>query len=262
MQAINDELAFLIGKSATSGLAAAQIADEFLTDEQRWQMLEDAGRKALAEQDAKNAEFVRQVRMRESARTQVPSIHADATLSETTSCRDHSDVMAALRHVAENYQRTHRKRGLSFVLSGNPGTGKTRMASALISQLALNWPTSAWEGGFERALPPVNAIFARQELVVGELMRPGDAMTRYVNADVLVLDDLAIRDIPQVPRDALGELISERHDRQRTTIITTNKTAQQLGEFCGARMASRFEQDSIWVFLTCAWADYRARSGA
>ncbi len=262
MQAISEEMKLLIGGNSLSPLARAMAADAMMTNEQHRQRLDAYSRQAVAKELAENAEFVRKIRMREGARTQVPSIHANATLSESTSCKDHAAVMSALAEVAKNYQRTHRKRGLSIVLSGNPGTGKTRMASALVSRLALDWPKNYWQDDAEVQLAPVNAIFARQDLIVGELMRPGDALTRYVTADLLVLDDLATRDLPQVPRDALGELLSERHDRQRTTIITTNKVATQLGEFCGARMASRFEQGSIWAFFTCAWADYRARGGA
>ena len=258
MLKISEELKTLMGNMPNL-FDAAMKADALLTDEQRWEKLHAWTRESIAETDKENAEFVRRVRLRESARTCIPQIHADATLRETTGHIAHTAMLKSLLGFASEYQAKHRRNGVSIVFVGNPGTGKSRMASAMISQLSLDWPTSNYTvDGFEHPSPPVNAIFARQEMIVSELMRPGDAMNKYIAADLLVIDDLATRELSAVPREALCELMSERHDQRRTTIITTNKTFEQLCELSGERMASRFKNTATWLFLTCAWADYRS----
>jgi DNA replication protein DnaC len=99
-----------------------------------------------------------------------------------------------------------------IIFLGEPGTGKTHLATAL--------GVAAAQAGF-------SVRFASAAGLVTELVEAKDAhhlgrvVARYARTDLLVLDELAYLPLARSDAELLFRVLGERHER-RTTIITTN----------------------------------------
>jgi DNA replication protein DnaC len=99
-----------------------------------------------------------------------------------------------------------------IIFLGEPGTGKTHLATAL--------GVAAAQGGY-------SVRFASAGALVTELVEAKDAQQlgrvvgRYARVDVLVLDELAYLPMARSDAELLFRVLGERHE-QRATILTTN----------------------------------------
>lgn len=125
----------------------------------------------------------------------------------------------------------------SLVLTGGPGCGKTVAATWAAHQL------------FTRGFRPLFMSCPRLSEsnlydVAGEVGR-----FRARNAPVLVLDDLGEgkREQKSEPWNAwLDEVLTERHAKNRRTVITTNRTADELSKWLGARLWDRLREGVVF----------------
>jgi DNA replication protein DnaC len=251
-----------------------RIADETPRDELRAMMEAhalDVRRKMSAQEAEENRQAQAERREMSADRANIPASNSNASLDDPVANAEHFAARQNLKAFVENYRhRTdgkysnigHMHLGTSLVLHGTPGTGKSRDAAAVMlalePELDARWPTR-------------RCIYASQDFIIGRVMRSSEAMEEYVTAPLLVIDDLGIKAVTNVQvQGKLCELLKERHDALRTTIITTNKTAPQLADFLDERIASRFSMQKmsdgkwsapkpsgVWKFLSYTWADYR-----
>jgi DNA replication protein DnaC len=108
-----------------------------------------------------------------------------------------------------------RKENLLFF--GNPGLGKTHLATAI---------------GYAAALAGKNVLFANAIDVVNRLQTAvvthslPAALRQYTNPDLLILDELGYLPLDQHGGDLLFQVISSRYERA-SIILTTNKVPAQ-----------------------------------
>lgn len=125
----------------------------------------------------------------------------------------------------------------SVVLTGGPGCGKTVAATWAAHQL------------LSRSFRPLFVScprVAESNLydVAGEVGR-----FRARNAPVLVLDDMGEgkREAKSEPWNAwLDEVLTERHAKNRRTVITTNRTPAELEKWLGARLWDRLREGVVF----------------
>jgi DNA replication protein DnaC len=104
--------------------------------------------------------------------------------------------------------------GLNPLFIGVPGTGKTFLARALAFR-ACN---------AAKRVVVIAAPRLLNELHAAELHGALDkALRRYVRADLLVIDDFAVLAMDPSQAKLAFQVISERYDYRRSTIITTNR---------------------------------------
>ena len=57
-------------------------------------------------------------------------------------------------------------------------------------------------------------------------------MSRYLKSDLLILDDMGIKQLPKRSGEFLFEIIMRRH-QLRTTVMTSNRPLQDWGKLMG-----------------------------
>lgn len=150
----------------------------------------------------------------------LPERYWHVTLGQIPTKCEYAAVMR--RYVDHIQDRIGKGTGLLF--HGPYRTGKTSAAS-IVLKAALAY---RYSGCFLRVGELVDSVFERWTWSDGVRSLP--MRHRIVEVDVLVLDDLSA----ERNRDALPplfeEIVRERFDRRRTTLLTTNLSFQTLTE--------------------------------
>jgi DNA replication protein DnaC len=120
---------------------------------------------------------------------------------------------------AGHYIREHR----DVLLIGPPGTGKSHIAQALGYQ--------AVKGG---SLVLYRSIFdvVRDFLQDEALNQQERVMDRYLRADLLIVDDMGMKQLPKRSGEYLFEIIMRRN-QVRSTIMTSNRPLEDWGKLIG-----------------------------
>lgn len=119
----------------------------------------------------------------------------------------------------------------NLLLTGEPGTGKTHMAVALVrARLELGLPAA-----FKRM-----ATFYRElRDSYGGDRTEESVLRQYIGAPMLALDDLGAGGLTDHERRYALELIDERANRLRSTVVTTNWSLEDIAAKMDERIASR-----------------------
>jgi DNA replication protein DnaC len=128
----------------------------------------------------------------------------------------------------DQYYTQATPKGLLF--QGGPGLGKTHLAVGIIRRLI--------------ELKSVSCFFCN---FAGELQRIRDSMSTHntltlprlvYDAEVLILDDFGAQRWSSWVQDQMSNVISNRYDNGRATIITTNLTDKPSEDRAALRMAA------------------------
>lgn len=145
--------------------------------------------------------------------------------------------------------------GAIIGLVGNPGPGKTYIASGLVRELCIAGKSARYTTT-DDYFQAIKAEFKRggNEAAVDE---------RYRGVALLVLDEIQVRgDTPWENRQ-LSKLIDHRYAKNRSTILVGNPAAGQTPVELVASLGDRIE-DRIHDgggIVVCNWASLRGRLG-
>jgi DNA replication protein DnaC len=176
------------------------------------------------ERDAKNLE----------SRTKIASLGSFKQLDQF----DWNHPRSIDRALFENLLELHfLKKGENILLRGQSGVGKTNLSQIL--------GITALQNGYSvrfTTLASLLALLSRQESLPALERR----LRLYVNADLLILDELGYLPCDNRSADIFYNIISRRHEK-RSVILTTNLAYKQWasvfpGAACVAALIDRFAQ--------------------
>ena len=126
----------------------------------------------------------------------------------------------------------------NLLMSGAPGLGKTFLSACIARTVS--------EHGFSVVYDTAGNVFAQFE--ARKFMRDSadgqeakDETRRYLNCDLLILDDLGSELTTQLTQAALYELVNTRLSAGRRTVISTNLTMEDISKRYIPQIASRLE---------------------
>ena len=143
--------------------------------------------------------------------------------------------------------------GKNLVLVGWTGTGKTHILAALVLQ-ALRENRSAI---FITASKVVRAV--RDTWGRGTQMSESDVMRALANVDVLAVDE--IQECDAAERRLLGDVINDRYEKGKPTMVSSNLDMKALSQHLGARAIDRL-LDRGSTHCVMNWESYRSGGGA
>lgn len=131
------------------------------------------------------------------------------------------------------------------LLVGPPGVGKSHLAQALGLAMIKSGYTVFYRSIFDcvRDLLHDEAFDGHQRV-----------MNKYLKTDLLILDDMGMKNLPKRSGEYLFEIIMRRH-QLRSTIMTSNRPLEDWGKLIGdvpaaTAILDRFLQDAALIQIT------------
>lgn len=157
------------------------------------------------------------------------------------------------------------KKGTSLLITGNVGTGKTRLLLEILLAEKLdnfqiikttNFDEVYFEKDPAKYRPQVMRDFCSVADVLRKIKEGFDHPTErnivndMINKPILYLDDLGTEKASDWVKEQLYLVINERYNWVRPVVITTNLNMQEIAEAYGERFASRLVEMCDVIKLT------------
>lgn len=139
-----------------------------------------------------------------------------------------------------------KKKGLFLMMSGTTGTGKGHLAASCLKQHG--------DGLFiehVNMLSDLRSSYSTQATA--------QLIETWQSAEMLVLDELGLSAGGNDEQPMLYQVLADRHDKRRPTIITTNQEREKVRDLLGYRLLDRIREDATEVQMN--WESFRTKKG-
>jgi DNA replication protein DnaC len=137
----------------------------------------------------------------------------------------------------------------ALILSGTTGTGKTLLACDLAQSLIKNAVRSI------RYITANGMISEVQASYSSETKSKEGEILRFVQYDVLILDEIDAKPDREDSNLILTEVVNRRYNEQKPVIAISNQPLADLAKFVGDRVHSRLHENAFICAFT--WGDAR-----
>jgi DNA replication protein DnaC len=140
--------------------------------------------------------------------------------------------------------------GRSALFIGRPGTGKTH--------LAVGIGLDVMERGASVLFTTVMRAVRRVKDTWGRDSREteSEAIAALVFPDLLILDEVGVQYGSDTEKLLLFDILSERYDHRRPTILMSNLPIDEVSAYLGERVFDRLREDG-GEFISFTWDSYR-----
>lgn len=138
-----------------------------------------------------------------------------------------------------------------LVLFGGVGTGKTLLASELAEALIDNLNMSVRYCTAKQMIAEIQSAYSTEgKSEEGEVLR-------FVQYDVLILDEIDAKPDRENANLLLTEVINRRYNEEKPVVVITNQPFDSLAKFVGDRVDDRLHENAY----VCAfeWPSFRRR---
>lgn len=200
------------------------------------------------EEEAAQAQQHAEYRKRQE-RAHVPHRYLEVGLKNfAVSMHQQVEVLEAVKRFIDSPN----SRGTGLLMLGNVGTGKTMLACAIINTLLKGNPQeTAWYLTTLQAVRSIRASWRK-----GADITERAAVAALVRPHVLVLDEMGASFGSDAERVLLTEVVNERYNTCRPTIMIGNLTIEEFKKVAGGRIADRFREGKLLIF---DWPSFRGR---
>lgn len=206
----------------------------------------------LTEQGAVQCQCVRDVRLTYAFRqARIPRKFMNKSLENFQAKKSrHKEIIVGAGQFVQTFRgRDAEHPGRGLLLIGREGTGKTHVAVGILKEIIRRGYTGLYWN--------VPELFLELRRLMSDDVdkTEADLFDEAAEADLLVLDDLGAERVSDYVVDRLYVLINGRYENDTATIITTNRTVEELRAQIGARIASRICE--MCVQMEFPQGDYR-----
>jgi len=139
----------------------------------------------------------------------------------------------------------------SLIFLGKPGTGKNHLASGIVKEVIRNHNKTALVTEAIKIIRDIKESWQDRELKEHEVIR------EYIRPDLLVIDEIGVQFGSDTEKLYLSEIINDRYNYKKATIILGNLTKDELAETIGDRILDRFrENGKMFIF---DWDSHRSK---
>lgn len=154
--------------------------------------------------------------------------------------------METIREICGNYAHTFGQRSGNLLFTGAPGLGKTFLTACIAREVS--------DHGFSVVYDTAAHIF--QQFESGKFGRdnpyeedPDREINRYLNCDLLLMDDLGTEMLTSFVQSAFYRIINDRLLSRKKTVLSTNLSLEEMGRRYGGAVRSRLEGEYQVLFF-------------
>lgn len=179
----------------------------------------------------------------------IPKRSLGATLRDIPAgaSKKHLDVIERMRKLVQNFEKV-KSLGTSAYLHGRPGTGKTWLGCAVVLELVWQERQAVYTTQSELG------SLARESHRDQENESERKLISRFVDYDFLVIDELGSGKNSEAERKTIAEILISRHENQSPTLVFSNLDALNVKLQFGDRLAERI---ATWIDIPCDWENHR-----
>jgi DNA replication protein DnaC len=154
-----------------------------------------------------------------------------------------------IKKFIKNYRKSN-----GLILIGTNGTGKNHLASATVKEIVSIYNKTAL---VTKAIKIVRKI--KETWKKNNEETETEAIKFFVKPDLLVIDEVGRQVGSETEAMFLSEIIDDRYENLKQTIITGNVTIQELKKLIGERSVERFKEKQYQgeTVIVCDWESYR-----
>lgn len=184
----------------------------------------------------------------------IPMRHQDCRF-ETFEARTEAQkaVLAACQNYAEGL-RKHTSQGACLILSGNPGTGKNHLATA-IARVALEAGLSVVQTTPREMVLQIRETWGRGPSDPESRRSERGIINGFAGADLLILDEVGKQFGGKGDEVHFFEVINRRYLDMKPTVVLSNETVENIEVYLGAAAFDRLCENGMLLRLD--WQSYR-----